>query len=71
MEPPDNLSDCRSDEWIAKDHELANECAQPGTVKHFMLRQGFMPHDEQEAEGILVRIIRENEWFRTQEWHRK
>lgn len=41
--------------------QLANQYAQPGTVKHFALRLGFMPHDEKEAEAILRSLIRKGE----------
>jgi hypothetical protein len=37
----------------------ADEFAQPGTLKHFLLRHGFMPDNEEVAEVILVGIIRE------------
>ena len=37
--------------------DLANEFAEPGTVKHFALRLGFMPHNEKDAELILVRVL--------------
>jgi len=43
----------------AENLKLANEFAQPGTVKHFMLRQGFMPFDEKDAEAIIINIFKE------------
>ena len=55
------LSDPRSPEQISKDQILASEYAKPGSVKAFCLRQGFMPHNEQDAEAILIRIIQEHE----------
>ena len=57
--PPRNLPDCRTPETIQEDHARADEFAVKGSVQHFLLRQGFMPHNEAEAEAILVRIIRE------------
>ena len=48
----------------AENLKLADEFAQPGTVKHFMLRQGFMPHDEKEAEAIIINIFKEWEDLR-------
>ncbi len=53
--------DPRTDEQIAEDRALADEFATPGTVKHFALRLGFMPHDEADAEAILETVIREAE----------
>lgn len=47
------------EEFVAQSHQLAEEFATKGTVKHFMLRHGFMPHDEAEAEAILVGILKE------------
>ena len=43
--------------------QLADKYANKGTVKHFVLRQGFMPHDEQDAEIILLNIIAEWEKY--------
>lgn len=45
---------------------LANEYAESGTVKHFALRLGFMPHNEADAEAILKRMIDEREWLETE-----
>jgi hypothetical protein len=53
--------DPRTHEQITQDAQLADEYATPGTVKHFALRLGFMPHDEQDAEAILRRVVRETE----------
>lgn len=66
MTPPHNLQDYRKPEFIAECISLANEFAKPGTVQHFALRLGFMPHNEQDAEAILHRIILENEWYQSQ-----
>ena len=41
--------------------KIANEFANPGTVKHFAMRLGFMPHNEDEAEKILASIIKESD----------
>lgn len=59
---PDDLPDCRDAEQIEHDKKLADEFALPGSVQHFLLRQGFVPGSEEVAEKILVSIIRENEW---------
>jgi hypothetical protein len=50
----------------AENLKLANEFATPGTVKHFALRSGYMPHDEADAEAILARCLREGEWWEEQ-----
>lgn len=65
MNPPNDLKDSRQPNDIIEDFNRANEYAEPGTVKHFALRSGFFPHDEEDAEKILSRIIREWEWFAT------
>lgn len=45
----------------AENQALADKYAQPGTVKHFALRLGFMPHDEAAAEAILEGLIKQGE----------
>mgnify|MGYP001558063037 FL=1 len=47
------------EQFAAENLALANEFAEPGTLKHFMLKNGFMPHDEKEAEDVLLMIIHE------------
>lgn len=50
--------------WLAgrnEQHRLADEFADKGTLKHFLLSHGFMPHDEKDAQAIILRIIEENE----------
>jgi hypothetical protein len=59
-----NQQDPRSPHQIAEDAKLADEFATPGTLKHFLLRRGFMPHDEAEAEAILDALILEVEELR-------
>ena len=44
-------------EWLS----LADEFAVKGTVKHFAMRLGFMPHNEEDAEKLLESIIIEHE----------
>ncbi len=56
--------DTRTAERIAENLALANEFAEPGTVKHFALRLGFMPDDEAKAEAILEQVIHEGEEYR-------
>lgn len=43
--------------------KLANEFSERGKVKHFLLRKGFMPHDDEDAEIILENIFAEWEKF--------
>lgn len=62
-EIPTTLPDCRDAATIAEDHQRATQYAKPGSVQHFLLRQGFMPDNEQVAEAILTRLIREREWL--------
>jgi hypothetical protein len=42
-----------------ENEKLAEEFAQKGTLKHYLLRKGFLPHDEKAAEAILDGIIEE------------
>ena len=63
--PPGDLFDCRDSVLIDEDHLLANEFASKGSVQHFALRLGFMPHNEDDAEAILERVIREWEWYQS------
>ncbi len=37
--------------------ENANEFAEKGTVMHFAMRLGFMPHNEEQAEATLKRYM--------------
>lgn len=53
--------DPRTAEQIEQDAALADEFAEPGTLKHYLLRKGFLPDDEAQAEAILDSIILENE----------
>ena len=48
----------------AENAKLADEFAAKGTLKHYLLRKGFMPDNEQVAEKILDDII--EEWERLQ-----
>lgn len=43
--------------YSATPQQMADEFAEKGTVKHFAMRQGFMPHNEEDAEAILLRYI--------------
>ncbi len=44
-----------------KSLELADQYAKRGSVKHFALRLGFMPHDEEDAEAILRNCVKNME----------
>lgn len=46
--------------------KLADEFAEKGTVKHFALRLGFMPYNEEQAEAILESCINEKELLETE-----
>lgn len=46
---------------IAECNNTADEFAKKGTVKHFMLRMGFMPDNEEKAEDLLRNIIKTEE----------
>jgi hypothetical protein len=52
---------CNSDIKCNCNNCLAEEFAIQGTVKHFALRLGFMPHDEADAETIIENYINEKE----------
>lgn len=55
-------------DWVSYEvmnRKLADEYAVLGSVKHFALRLGFMPHDEKEAEKILKDVIEESERYQT------
>lgn len=41
----------------AENLKNANEFAKPGTVMHFAMRLGFMPHNEEAAEKLLKSIV--------------
>lgn len=65
LNPPKELSDCRSMQMIVEDRKRADEFAEKGSVKHFALRIGYMPGTEKQAEDLLQRICHENEWYST------
>lgn len=65
LEPPRDLPGPPT-EFAAENLKLAGEFSEPGTVKNFALRLGYMPHDEAEAEAILTRCLREGEWWEQQ-----
>jgi len=50
---------CDTGQFKQENEKLADEFAQKGTLKHYLLRKGFMPHDEKAAEAILDGIIEE------------
>ena len=62
LRPPSDLP-APSPAAINENHRLAREFAQPGTVMHFAFRMGYMPSNEQQAEAILRRCLREGEWW--------
>jgi hypothetical protein len=43
-----------------EDAKRADEFAEKGTLKHYLLRKGYFPDNEQVAEAILDRIIQEH-----------
>jgi hypothetical protein len=45
---------------VEQDCKLADDLADRGTVRHLMLRLGYFPRDEEEAEGLVVRLVAEN-----------
>ena len=47
--------------------QLADRFAEKGTVKHFALRLGFMPHNEEAAESLLKSMIDKLEDFEMKE----
>ncbi len=63
IKPPQELKDCRNTEAIAFDAGTADKYADKGTVMHFAMRLGFYPNDEEQAEGILRRIVLEHEYY--------
>ncbi len=60
---PQILFDPRTQYIIDEDLKLANEFADIGTVKHFVLKLGYCPNNEKHAEDILNRIILEHEYL--------
>lgn len=53
--------DSRSPMHQLEDGKRADEFSEKGTLKHYLLRKGFYPNNEADAEAILDRIIHENE----------
>lgn len=51
------IMDSRPGHMIVEDHKRANEFAEKGTLKHFLLKQGFFPNNESEAEKMLKDLI--------------
>jgi hypothetical protein len=49
----------------AENLRVANEFAIPGTVMHFAMRLGFMPHNEKAAEDLLEFMIKRMEEYET------
>lgn len=59
---PDNSEEeARKAAFIADSHRLAKEFSEPGTLKNFMIRQGFLPDNEAKAEALMKSII-DNEY---------
>jgi hypothetical protein len=52
--------DPRSPMMQLEDAKRADEFAEKGTLKHYLLRKGFFPNNEADAEAILDRIIQEH-----------
>jgi hypothetical protein len=57
------LKDFRNKNQIEEDKKRADEYAKPGSVQHFLLRFGFMPGNEEQAEAILTNLILEREAY--------
>ena len=62
LRPPDDLP-APGPAVMVENLKLAREFAQPGTVMHFAFRMGYMPANEEKAEAILRRCLREGEWW--------
>lgn len=43
------------------DKKLADDFAEKGTLMHFLIKRGFMPTSEKDAEAILENLIKEAE----------
>lgn len=65
--PPDTLPPLNTPAEEDENLQLANEFATPGTVMHFALRLGFMPHNEAGAEATIARCIQELHWYEARE----
>lgn len=52
--------DPRSPMMQLEDAKRADEFAEKGSLKHYLLRKGFFPNNEADAEAILDRIIQEH-----------
>lgn len=52
--------DPRSPMMQLEDAARADEFAEKGSLKHYLLRKGFFPNNEADAEAILDRIIQEH-----------
>ena len=53
----DNEEAARKAAFQADNQKLAKEFSQPGTLKNFMIRQGFLPDNEEKAEALMKSII--------------
>jgi hypothetical protein len=60
----DAETQARHAQWKVEDYKRAEEYAKKGSVQHFMLREGFMPHNEEDAEAIARGVFRECENLR-------
>jgi len=56
--------DARTDREIREDQARADRDANPRTVMHFLIRQGFYPMDEDHAEDLMLAMVAENERLR-------
>lgn len=55
------VDDPRKPEQITEDHERADKYAKPGSVQHLLLRLGFFPNNEREAEDMVKNFIEDSE----------
>lgn len=53
------MKEPRDPQMIAEDLARAEQYAQPGTVEFYLLRKGFLPANQADAEAMLDRIIAE------------
>ncbi len=53
----DKEAEIRKTAFAIENNKLAKEFSTPGTLQHFIIRQGFLPYDEAGAETLMKSII--------------